>query len=108
MKPMPHTHQPPAQWVAMARLLFEIDKREFAQALWQALYPRPELTYALSRLEDTRCNPEALAHLQRLLTPRDLMFASELLVERRGIRSRAVIDFQERLLELTNRDGGWL
>jgi hypothetical protein len=74
------------------------------------LYPSPDLLYQIARLEDLGRRPEQIMRFAELVTPRHLMQACErLLPSKRGKpRRRDIVALEERILALTDSQGGWL
>ena len=99
----------PKFWALFCENFLCIERR-LSIELWRAIYPSPELLYQLAKIEDSGRHPEQIKRFAEILPPRQLLEACERLSpSKRGKpRRRDVVQLEDRILELTDSQGGWL
>jgi hypothetical protein len=103
--------QAPLFWHVMFEQLFRVHSRKMREQLWQAFPASQALRYQLDLCGTLAPSGvqagERVRHLAALITPKDLLATAQKLAVPGRTRPAAVREFEETVLRLTDKNGGW-
>jgi hypothetical protein len=102
----------PLFWLRWLKGLFFVEDEKFACKLWSELDATPTLLFQISICDHSEASIELwrarMRHLRGILHPQALLDASLRVAPETGRpRMPSAIHFEDELLSLLDRDGGW-
>jgi hypothetical protein len=101
----------PPFWHVLLCCLFKVESARWREDLWRRYPKSAELIYQLRLCTEPAFSALDLAarvkHLEDFLEPRWLIRAAEGLVQPGRVRPKELINFEEAMLQITDKNGKW-